>query len=92
MLSPINKPPPNIPNLASTPLMFSYFFKKKLVNTVAVGIGKGVDQETLQLIAGDVNRVVQVEDFRKLQKKIDTIKSSACSGKLTNQSINQSIN
>ncbi|KAL9951961.1 hypothetical protein ACROYT_G044722 [Oculina patagonica] len=53
-------------------------FKAKNVNTVAVGIGAGVDQDTLHLIAGD-GPVVQVEDFSQLGQMMDTIKSSACS-------------
>jgi len=54
-------------------------FKAKHVNTVAVGIGPGVNKETLKLIAGDGNPVVQVEDFNQLEKMLATIKSSACS-------------
>ena len=46
---------------------------------MAVGIGPGVDQETLQLMANG-GPVVQVEDFSKLEKMMETIKSSACSG------------
>lgn len=53
------------------------------MNVVAVGIGPGVDLDTLQLIAGDGNPVVQVEDFSKLEEMLGTIKSSACSGKMT---------
>ena len=52
-----------------------------------VGIGKRIDEETLRLIAGvsddeeDTDRVIQVENFDKLQTKMDEIKESACSGK-----------
>lgn len=46
---------------------------------MAVGIGPGVNKETLKLIAGDGNPVVQVEDFNQLEKMLATIKSSACS-------------
>jgi len=52
-----------------------------------VGIGKRINEENLRLIAGvfddeeDTDRVVQVENFDKLQTKIDEIKESACSGK-----------
>ena len=47
---------------------------------MAVGIGPGVNKDTLQLIAGDGNPVVQVEDFNQLESMMETIKSSACSG------------
>lgn len=56
-----------------------------------MGIGKGINRENLRLIAGveddedDKNRVVQVKDFDELLKKIDDIKNSACSGKLTSK-------
>lgn len=53
-------------------------FKKKNVSTVAVGIGKRVEIETLKQIAGGGN-VVQVEDFDKLKEKIEEIKAKACS-------------
>jgi len=54
-------------------------FKAKHVNTVAVGIGKGVNKDTLQMIAGEGYPVVQVDNFNQLQGMIETIKSSACS-------------
>ena len=44
-----------------------------------MGIGPGVDKNTLQLIAGEGNPVVQVEDFSQLENMMGTIKSSACS-------------
>ncbi|XP_078354722.1 uncharacterized protein LOC144639299 isoform X2 [Oculina patagonica] len=54
--------------------------KAKHVNTVAVGIGNGVDQDTLLLIAGgDPTRVVQVADFSQLEVMMGKIKSTACS-------------
>ena len=49
---------------------------------VAVGIGKGIDKDTLRLIVGVSNPVVLVTDFNQLEGMIDTIKSKACSGKL----------
>jgi len=45
---------------------------------VAVGIGPGVNKDTLKQIASD-GPVVQVEDFNQLEKMLATIKSSACS-------------
>ena len=47
---------------------------------MAVGIGPGVNNDILELIAGDGNPVVHVEDFNQLEKMMETIKSSACSG------------
>ncbi len=46
-----------------------------------MGIGREVDEHTLQLIAGEGNPVVMVDTFDQLQDEIETIKSSACSGK-----------
>ena len=54
--------------------------QEKHVNTVAVGIGDGVNKEILQQIAGEGNPAVEVKDFSQLQKMIETIKASACSG------------
>lgn len=48
-----------------------------------MGIGKGIDVDTLELIAGDKTRVVMVDDFDELKDKIKEIKSKVCSGKLT---------
>jgi len=53
--------------------------KAKGVLTVAVGIGKRIRQDVLQMIAGVGNPVVQVEEFSELQGEIDRIKLSACS-------------
>ena len=61
----------------------SCFYKiqqEKRVNTVAVGIGDRVNKEILQQIAGEGNPTVEVKDFSQLQKMIETIKASACSG------------
>lgn len=66
---------------------FVLFWQAKDIYIVAVGIGKRINEENLRLIAGvfddeeDTDRVVQVENFDKLQTKIDEIKESACSGK-----------
>ena len=63
----------------------SCFYKiqqEKHVNTVAVGIGGRVKKKILQQIAGEGNPVVQVKDLSRLQKMIETIKASACSGVL----------
>ena len=49
---------------------------------VAVGIGKGIDEVTLQEIVGVSNPVVSVKDFNQLDKKVDEIKSKMCSGTL----------
>lgn len=46
-----------------------------------MGIGKGINPNTLQQIAGANNPVVMVDNFDKLQEKIQDIKSKACSGK-----------
>jgi len=54
-------------------------FKVKKITTVAVGVGHSVDKDTLHLIAGEGNPVVQVANFDELQGMIDKIKSSACS-------------
>ena len=64
-----------------------YNTQEKLVNTVAVGIGKGIDEGILQQIAGAGNPVVQVEDFAQLQNMIETIKASACSGAFSDDSV-----
>ncbi|KAL9951960.1 hypothetical protein ACROYT_G044721 [Oculina patagonica] len=53
-------------------------FKEKEVFIVAVGIGAGVTMDVLHQIAGD-GRVVQVDDFSKLDKMLTTIKSNVCS-------------
>ena len=50
------------------------------MNTVAVGIGDRVKKGILQQIAGEGNPTVEVKDFSQLQKMIETIKASACSG------------
>ena len=52
------------------------------MNTVAVGIGDRVNKEILQQIAGEGNPTVEVKDFSQLQKMIEAIKASACSGVL----------
>ncbi|CAH3133316.1 unnamed protein product [Pocillopora meandrina] len=57
-------------------------FKEKDVSTVAVGIGKNVQKETLRQIAGG-GSVVEVDDFDKLKGTIEEIKSKACSGEVT---------
>ena len=54
--------------------------QEKHVNTVAVGIGDRVNKEILQQIAGEGNPTVEVKDFSQLQKMIETIKASTCSG------------
>lgn len=64
-------------------LIIPNILQQKQVNTVAVGIGPGVKKDILQQIAGAGNPVVQVEDFSQLQKMIETIKASACSGMFT---------
>ena len=43
--------------------VFYFYLQEKHVNTVAVGIGPGVNMEILQQIAGTGNPVVYVEDF-----------------------------
>lgn len=50
------------------------------MNIEAVGIGKRINTETLELIAGDETRVVQVDDFDDLKDNLDEIKAKACSG------------
>ena len=45
-----------------------------------MGIGTGINQDTLQQIAGANNPVLLVDDFDKLQEEISDIKSKACSG------------
>ena len=49
------------------------------MNTVAVGIGPGVNKVILEQIAGVGNPVVQVGDFNQLAKMLAIIKASACS-------------
>jgi len=46
-----------------------------------VGIGKGMNFETLHQIAGANNPVILVDNFAKLMEEIPNIKSKACSGK-----------
>ena len=60
------------------------FLQEKKVNIVAVGIGPGVEEDTLHDIAG-AGPVVQVEAFDKLDEMMKKIKGSACSGKLSLQ-------
>ncbi|XP_078352817.1 coadhesin-like [Oculina patagonica] len=74
------------PRRPGKPLDFETFakeiakdFEAKGVNIEAVGIGKGIDVDTLELIAGDKTRVVMVDDFDELKDKIKEIKSKACS-------------
>ncbi|CAH3104604.1 unnamed protein product [Porites lobata] len=57
-------------------------FKEKEVHIVAVGIGHGINTNTLKLIAGKNGAVFNVASFQKLQEEIDRIKSSVCSGML----------
>ena len=45
-----------------------------------MGIGRGINHDTLQQIAGANNPVVLVDDFDKLKEEIPDIKSKACSG------------
>ena len=45
-----------------------------------MGIGKGINFETLRQIAGADNPVTLVNDFAKLMEEIPVIKSKACSG------------
>ena len=59
----------------------SFVTQAKGVTTVAVGIGHKVKEETLKMIAGAGNPMIQVAEFSKLVGMIDTIKSSVCSGK-----------
>ncbi|XP_022787051.1 coadhesin-like [Stylophora pistillata] len=54
-------------------------FEKNKINIVAVGIGAGVDENTLHDIAG-TGTVVQVQNFDKLDEMMETIKGAACSG------------
>jgi len=54
-------------------------FKAKDIYTEAVGIGKGINFETLRQIAGADNPVTLVNDFAKLMEEIPVIKSKACS-------------
>ena len=64
---------------------FHFYLQEKHVNTVAVGIGPGVNKEILHQIAGPGNPVVQVNDFSQLHKMLETIKGSACSGGFSNK-------
>ena len=45
-----------------------------------MGIGKGINFETLRQIAGANNPVIRVDNFSKLMGEILVIKSKACSG------------
>ena len=59
---------------------FCHFKQADDIYTEAVGIGTGINQDTLQQIAGANNPVLLVDDFDKLQEEISDIKSKACSG------------
>lgn len=48
-----------------------------------MGIGKGIKEDTLQLIVGDANPVIQVKNFDQLDGMIEKIKSAACSGEFS---------
>ena len=52
-----------------------------------MGIGAGIEEDTLHLIAGG-GPVVQVADFSQLEDMMGKIKSSACASKLTSESGN----
>ncbi|XP_068754048.1 matrilin-3-like [Montipora capricornis] len=52
--------------------------KAKKVVTLAVGAGRDIDHDTLQLIAGPGNPVFHVQRFSQLKNRIDDIKSTIC--------------
>ena len=54
-------------------------FKDKGVNIIAVGIGRGIKEEELKLIAGDRGSTVQVSDFNALASKLEDILAEVCS-------------
>lgn len=46
--------------------------------TVAVGIGNGINVQTLREIAGDNGNVLTVESFDQLAKELGEIKDKVC--------------
>ena len=50
-----------------------------------MGIGRGIDIETLHQIAGPNNPVILVNNFAKLVEEIPNIRSKACSGEWSNK-------
>lgn len=79
-----NPYPPQKPTFEEVAKEIAKSFQAKHIYIVAVGIGKRINEENLRLIAGvsddedGTDRVVLVENFDKLQTKIEEIKESAC--------------
>lgn len=55
------------------------------VQRIAVGIGKKINSDELETIAGSPDRVVNAESFDKLDKELDEIREVSCRKLLTCQ-------
>ena len=60
-------------------LYFSIDIQAKGVQRIAVGIGKKINSDELETIAGSPDRVVNAESFDKLDKELDEIREVSCS-------------
>lgn len=60
---------------------FRVFFHWQVAGfyTVAVGIGSGINRQTLNEIAGENGRVMAVESFDQLANELGEIKDKVCS-------------
>ena len=59
--------------------VFIYLFQQKGIQRVAVGIGRKIEQEELETIAGSPDRVVNAASFDELDKQLDDIRETTCS-------------
>lgn len=62
-------------------MYFICSFQSKGVRTVAVGIGRGInDDELLAIAMDDPHYIVKVDRFEQLKEKLDVILADSCQG------------
>ena len=66
-------------------LYFPVDIQAEGVQRIAVGIGKKINSDELETIAGSPDRVVNAESFDKLDKELDEIREVSCRKLLTCQ-------
>ena len=66
-------------------LYFPVDIQAEGVQRIAVGIGKKINSDELETIAGSPDRVVNAESFDKLDKELDEIREVSCRKFLTCQ-------
>ena len=54
-------------------------FQEKGVHRVAVGVGRKINQEELENIAGSRDRIVKAASFDELDENLDRIRETTCS-------------